>query len=94
MSSFIQHANSVDFLTLHIDDNYLKSSSAMLYLHEVKFFPQVAIRGEIILPLHTSSEESVSEKEICRIPTFKMKNHALSFKNQKVRLKSGHLEIK
>lgn len=33
---------------------------------------------------------SISEKEQSRIPILKMKN-ALSFKNQKIRLISGHL---
>lgn len=36
------------------------------------------------------AEVSISEKEQSRIPILKMKN-ALSFKNQKIRLKSGHV---
>lgn len=65
----------------------------MLYIDERKLFLlQVAIRGEIVLPLHTSDGGRViSEKETCRIPILKIKNHALNFKNQKIKLKSGHL---
>lgn len=57
-------------------------------------FLQVAVRGEIILPLHTANElkSQFQKRKYVGLPTLTLKNHALSFKNQ-IRLKSGHLVI-